>query len=250
MAKKEKTKTENKDTQKKPRLNIFRWLRGRFIAGMVIVAPIAVTVYILQFIITTIDQVVLPLIPPELKPERLLNLDYAVPGFGLLILLVSLTILGAIGANFIGRSIIGLGDRIIDHIPVVKTIYASLRQLFNVIGNSQTVKFNSCVLVEYPRKGLWCVGFVSSEAKGEIAEKLGEDYIGVFVPTSPNPTSGFLVFSRRDQVKDLDMSMEDGAKMILSGGLVVPKSQVEAFQKEVSKKPISDESDSTKKATS
>lgn len=250
MAKKEKKKTDNKDTPKKPRLSILRWLRGRFIAGMVIVAPIAVTVYILQFIITTIDQVVLPLIPPELKPERLLNLDYAVPGFGLLILVVSLTILGAIGANFIGRSIIGLGDRIIDHIPVVKTIYASLRQLFNVIGNSQTVKFNRCVLVEYPRKGLWCVGFVSSEAKGEIADKLSEDYIGVFVPTSPNPTSGFLVFSRRDQVKDLDMSMEDGAKMILSGGLVVPKSQIEATEVSQPNKTTSDESDSTEKAKS
>lgn len=248
MAKKEKDKTESKDTQKKPRMGLVRWLRGRFIAGMVIVAPIAVTVYILQFIITTIDQVVLPLLPPEVKPET--YIDYAVPGFGLLVLLVSLTLLGAIGANFIGRSIIGLGDRIIDQIPVVKTIYASLRQLFNVIGNSQTVKFNSCVLVEYPRKGLWCVGFVSSEAKGEIAEKLGEDFIGVFVPTSPNPTSGFLVFSRRDQVIDLDMSLEDGAKMILSGGLVVPKSQVEEFKKVKSKKSTSDPSDSKEKATS
>lgn len=248
MAKKEKEESENQSTQKKPRWSLVRWLRGRFIAGMVIVAPIAVTVYVLQFIITTIDQVVLPLLPEVVKPETYIN--YAVPGFGLVVLLVSLTLLGAIAANLIGRSIIGLGDRIIDQIPVVKTIYASLRQLFNVIGNSQTVKFNRCVLVEYPRKGLWCVGFVSSEARGEIAEKMGEDYLGVFIPTSPNPTSGFLVFSHRDQVTDLDMSVEDGAKMILSGGLVVPQSQTEVAKIASSKKSISGESDSAKKAKS
>ncbi|MEL6473746.1 MAG: DUF502 domain-containing protein [Pseudomonadota bacterium] len=208
-----------------PRQSLFGWLRGRFFAGMVIAAPITVTFLVLQFLINEIDKRVVPLIPEVMKPETYLN--YAVPGFGVLVLVIALTILGAVGANLIGRSVIGLGDRILSRIPLVKNLYAALKQLFDVLANNNTAKFNRVVLVEYPKKGSWCIGFVSAGARGEIKTSLGEDFIGVFVPTTPNPTSGFLIYVHASEMIDLDMSVEEGAKMILSAGLVVPDHPVD-----------------------
>lgn len=204
---------------KKPSLLV--WLRGRFLAGMVIAAPIAITFLILQFLITKIDEKVVPLLPAALKPETYLN--YAVPGFGLIVLVVFLTLLGAITTNLIGRSVVTLSDQILSRVPFVNSVYAAFKQLIEVFASNTTDQFNEVVLIEYPKDGTWCIGFLSSPAKGEVGNHLGSDFIGVFVPTTPNPTSGFLMYVPRGKVIPMDMTVEEGAKMILSAGLVVPE---------------------------
>ncbi|KJS36384.1 MAG: membrane protein [Hyphomonas sp. BRH_c22] len=201
--------------------SLFAWLRGRFFAGMVIAAPIAVTFLILQFLISEIDRRVVPLIPAALNPETYLK--YAVPGFGLIVLVVFLTILGAIATNLIGRSVISVGDRILGQVPIVRSLYSAFKQLVEVFAKDNTDQFSEVVLVEYPKPGTWCLGFVSSPARGEIGAALGPDFLGIFVPTTPNPTSGFLMYLDAREVIRLSMTVEEGAKMILSAGLVVPE---------------------------
>ncbi|KDA02039.1 DUF502 domain-containing protein [Hyphomonas oceanitis] len=206
---------------KAPTQSLFAWLRGRFFAGMVIAAPIAVTFLILQFLIGEIDKRVVPLIPAALNPETYLK--YAVPGFGLIVLVVFLTILGGIATNLIGRSVISVGDRILSQVPIVRSLYSAFKQLVEVFAKDNTDQFSEVVLIEYPKTGTWCLGFVSSPAKGEIGATLGGEYLGVFVPTTPNPTSGFLMYVDSKEVIRLKMTVEEGAKMILSAGLVVPE---------------------------
>ncbi len=205
--------------------SLFAWLRARFFAGMVIAAPIAITFWVIQFLITFIDNRVKPLLPPVLKPETYTN--YAIPGVGVLVTVIALTILGAVATNLIGRSLINSSDRLLSRIPIVRNVYSAFKQLFEVLGNNQTASFDSVVLVEYPRRGSWCIGFVASGAKGEVKARLTDDHIGVFVPTTPNPTSGFLVYVTRAEVKELDMTVEEGAKLILSAGLVVPEAKTD-----------------------
>lgn len=200
---------------------LFAWLRGRFFAGMVIAAPIAATFFILNFLITFIDSRVKPLLPPLLQPETYTN--YAIPGFGVLVLVVALTVLGAITANLAGRWVFDTTDRILTRIPLVRNVYAAIKQLTEVLANNQQASFDRCVMVEYPKRGSWCIAFVSSEAGGEIGAKLGEGMIAVFVPTTPNPTSGFLIYVKAEECIELEMSVEEGAKMILTAGLVMPE---------------------------
>ncbi|WP_300378951.1 DUF502 domain-containing protein [Henriciella sp.] len=207
--------------QPKQKPSLWAWLRARFLAGMVIAAPIAVTFYVLQFLINFIDNRVKPLLPPLLQPETYTN--YAVPGFGVLVMIIALTILGAVATNLIGRSIIRTADRILSGVPIVRNVYAAFKQLTDVIANNQQSSYDRVVLIEYPKLGSWCIGFVSSNAKGEIRTRLSSEYIGVFVPTTPNPTSGFLMYVKETECIELDMSIEEGAKMILSAGLVVPE---------------------------
>ena len=222
-----KKRTKNKPDdlllgQSKPKkVGVFAWLRGRFFAGMVIAAPLAATYFILQFLITFIDDKVRPLLPPLLKPETYTN--YAIPGFGVVVMIIALTLLGAIMANLVGRSILAATDRILSRIPIVRNVYAALKQLTEVLANNKQASFDRCVLVQYPKQDSWCIGFVSSHASGEIGAKLGVQRIGVFVPTSPNPTSGFLIYVNAEETIPLEMSVEEGAKMILTAGLVVPE---------------------------
>ncbi len=223
-------------------IGLFAWLRGRFFAGMVIAAPIAATIIILQFLITFIDNRVKPLLPPLLQPETYTN--YAIPGFGVLVLVIALTILGAITANLFGRSLLQLTDRVLSRIPIVKNVYAALTQLTEVLANNQQASFDRCVMIEYPKKDSWCIGFVSSTAKGEIGARLGTEKIGVFVPTTPNPTSGFLIYVDPAETIPMEMSVEDGAKMILTAGLVVPDytpAQASVIEPEVRAKELAEE---------
>ena len=208
------------DMGKPKPVGLFAWLRGRFFAGMVIAAPLAATFFILQFLITFIDNRVGPLLPPILKPETYTN--YAIPGFGVLVLVIALTILGAVTANLIGRSLLSFTDRVFSRIPIVRNVYAAIKQLTEVLANNQQASFDRCVMIEYPKTGSWCIGFVSSHAKGEIGARIGTEKIGVFVPTTPNPTSGFLIYVDEAEAVPLEMTVEEGAKMILTAGLVVP----------------------------
>jgi len=197
------------------------WLRGRFFAGVFIAAPIAITVMIVLWLISVIDNRVKPMIPPAWNPES--YTEFALPGLGVLVAIVLLTLLGAITTNLLGRSAVGFSDRLLSQIPIVRNIYSLFKQLFDTIQTSNQSSFRDMVLVEYPKRGTWALGFVTAELKGEIAEKLPEGYISVFVPTTPNPTSGFYMFVQKDELIDLDMTVEDGAKMIVSVGMVVPE---------------------------
>ena len=193
--------------------SFFGWLRSRFFAGMVIGLPVVVTFLLLQFLISKIDEVVVPLLPPALNPESYLSV--AVPGFGLIVLILFLTALGAIATNLIGRSVIQASDRLLTRVPIVRSVYSAFKQLVDVFANNATGQSNEVVLVEYPRIGSWGVGFVSTDAKGEIASRLGNGHVGVFVPTTPNPTSGSLIYVKSEDLQYLDMSVEDGAKLIV-----------------------------------
>ncbi len=199
------------------------WLRSRFVAGMLIALPIVATFIILEFIVNEIDKRVVPLLPPALKPET--YLDYAVPGFGLLVLVIFLTLLGAVAANFLGRMFVRVTDRLLLRIPVVSSLYAVFKQIRDVFQNSATDQYKEVVMVQYPKADSWAIGFLVGPARGEIRERFGDDQIGVFVPTTPNPTSGFLLYVKASDVVRMSMSIEDGVKIILSGGLVVPDPQ-------------------------
>jgi len=203
-----------------PKQTLFAWLRGRFFAGVVIAAPIAISVGVVYWLITVIDARIKPLLPPILDPETYTNI--AIPGVGVVVAIIGLTLLGAIATNLLGRSAVSLTDRVLSRVPVVSNIYGAFKQLFDLLASNDQASFKEVVLVEYPKKGTWCIGFLTARAKGEVRTRLGEEFTGVFVPTTPNPTSGFLMYLHKSEIIHLKMSVEDGAKMIISAGLVVP----------------------------
>lgn len=210
---------------------VIAYLRGRFLAGVVIAAPIAITIYLVWGFISWIDRIIKPTIPRAWNPETYIpdkvtifgvDLTLGLPGLGLVVAIIALTFLGAVGANLIGRGLVAAGDRFLSNVPVVKNIYSLFKQLFETIASSQESSFRDMVLVEYPKRGTWCVGFATAPIKGEVKAKIGPDMMGVFVPTTPNPTSGFFMFVPKAEVIDLEMTVEEGAKLIVSIGMVVP----------------------------
>ena len=196
------------------------WLRARFVAGMLIALPIVATFIILEFLINLIDSFVVPLLPPSLRPET--YLDYAVPGFGLIILVVFLTLVGAVATNFLGKFFVDVTDRVLTRVPIVRSVYSVFKQIRDVFQSNTAGQYKEIAMVEYPREGSWVIGFVAGAVKGEMRQRLGENYVGIFVPTTPNPTSGFLLYVAESKLIRLSMSVEEGAKIIFSGGLVVP----------------------------
>lgn len=220
MSEKEKPDYGHIEVTVPPKPSLIGWLRARFVAGMLIALPMVATFAILDFLINMIDSWVVPILPPGLRPET--YLDYAVPGFGLIILLVFLTFLGAVATNFLGKYLVDVTDRIMARVPIVRSIYSVFKQIRDVFQTGSTGQFREVVMVEYPKEGSWCIAFVTARVKGELKAKLGEDYVGVFVPTTPNPTSGFLIYLPESKMIRLDMSLEDGAKAIISNGLVLP----------------------------
>jgi uncharacterized membrane protein len=203
-----------------PKPGLFAWLRARFVAGMLIALPIVATYIILEFLIKLIDSRVVPILPASLRPET--YLDYAVPGFGLIILIVFLTLVGAIATNFLGRYFVDLTDRILTRVPVVRSVYSVFKQIRDVFQNNTAGQYKEVAMVEYPRQGSWVIGFVAGPVRGEIRTKLGGDFVAIFVPTTPNPTSGFLLYVQESKLIRMNISVEEGAKIIFSGGLVVP----------------------------
>ncbi len=210
------------------------WLRSRLIAGLVVATPIVVPIFVLVFVISWIDEQVKPIlrsaIPPQVRNSDVfgVSVDTLIgytPGLGVLFAVLCLILLGAFAANWFGRLIIRTSERIAQRVPIVSTLYTPLRQLVEIFSDKESSSFKEVVLVEYPKEGTWAVGFVTARAKDEVERHLNPNYIGVFVPTTPNPTSGFLIFVPEHQVRRLDMSVEDGAKLIVSAGVVMPKKE-------------------------
>lgn len=203
-------------------------LRNYFFTGVIVVAPISITAYLIWTFVTWVDRLVKPLIPAAYNPET--YLPFAIPGFGLLAAVFIITTTGFLAANLVGRSIVNFGERLLDGMPLVRTLYRGLKQIFETVLNDRSDNFQSVGLIQYPRPGLWAVVFVSTQTRGEVAQKITssgdiEDLVSVFLPTTPNPTSGFLLFVPRESLVPLDMSVEDGAKLVISAGLVVPDHQ-------------------------
>lgn len=196
-------------------------IRNSFFAGVVVALPIGLTIWVISAFVGFVDNSVLPLIPKavvELFPEFLRNIH--VPGLGILISVVALWGLGVIATNFFGSRLLRLGERILSRVPVVSNIYNAVKQIVVTMAHQKERAFRDVCLLEYPRKGLWAIGFVTADLKGAPADVLPDGHVCVFVPTTPNPTSGFLLFVKKKDITILDMTPEEGAKMIISGGMV------------------------------
>lgn len=206
------------------RVPLSRRLRNYFLTGLVIAGPIGITLYIAWWIIGIVDDFVKPLIPAAYNPDSYLPVH--VPGFGLLLAAIAIMLLGFLTANLVGRSLIQFGERFLNRLPMISILYRGLKQIFETVVNQSAQSFKQVGLIQYPREGIWALVLISTPAKGEVAHKAeGEEILSCFLPTTPNPTSGFLLFVPRDQVKILDMNTEDAAKLIISAGLVTPEYQ-------------------------
>jgi uncharacterized membrane protein len=198
-------------------------LRNNFLTGLIICAPMAITIYLTWTFIHWADSWVKPYIPDRYNPESYLK--FAVPGTGLLIALLFITLVGFLGRNLIGRSIVGYSENILNRMPLVRTVYKSTKQIFETVLKEQGTSFKKVGLIEFPRAGTWALVFISSDAKGEIAVKLnqnGEEMVAVFLAPTPVPTAGFLMFVPRSKLMLLDMTPEEGVKLLISAGLVTP----------------------------
>ncbi|PWW04120.1 putative membrane protein [Hoeflea marina] len=198
-------------------------LRRYFLTGLIICAPLAITAYLTWSFILWVDGWVKPYMPAMYNPDT--YLPFPVPGFGLLTALFLITMIGFLTANLVGRSILAFGESLLDRMPLVRTVYKGLKQIFETVLAEQSNTFKQAGLIEYPRKGLWSIVFIATATKGEVNHRLpgDDDTISVFLPTTPNPTSGFLLFVPRSDVVYLDMSVEEAAKMVISAGLVSPE---------------------------
>lgn len=201
---------------------LFGSLRASFLTGLVVVAPVALTIYLISTVIGWIDSWVLPFVPFQYRPDQYIGVNLR--GVGVIIFLVFTIMVGWVAKGLIGRSLIHWGESLVSRMPVVRTIYKGLKQIAETVFAQSETSFDKACLIEYPRKGMWAIAFISTTAKGEINDKVAvaEQVVSVFLPTTPNPTSGFLLFVPKSDVIELDMSVEDTAKLIISAGLVYP----------------------------
>jgi uncharacterized membrane protein len=201
-----------------PRHRIIERLRAYFFAGILVTGPILLTLYLTWLFIDVIDSAVRWLLPDRYNPATYLH----VPGLGLIIGIAALTLIGAATANYVGRIFLRLSERILARMPVIRGIYGAMKQIFETVLAKQSNTFREAVLVEFPRKGMWTIAFITSRTEGEVRDLTGDDPVSVYVPTTPNPTSGYLVFVPRSDVIVLSMTVEEAIKMVISTGIVTP----------------------------
>ena len=192
-------------------------LRNYFITGIVVLIPIGFTLYLSRFLINVSTK----LVPAGLNPNN--YIPYAIPGIEILLTIIFITIVGGLSLSFLGKKVLQVVDNLFKRIPILRTIYSAIVQMTDSFRNQEGSK-KSVVLVEYPRKGSWAVGFATKENKGELKDKTNKELINVFVPTTPNPTSGFLLMFPKEDVIYLDMGFEEASKFIVSAGTSNPKS--------------------------
>ncbi|WP_409758997.1 DUF502 domain-containing protein [Aestuariivirga sp.] len=210
------------DVEIKTQTSLFGRLRAYFFTGLVITAPIAITVWATYWFVTMFDAWVKPLLPANYNPDT--YLPVSIPGFGLVVALITITLIGAMAANLAGRTMIAIWDKTLYAMPVVRSIYKGSKQIFETLFSQKGASFRYVCLVEWPRKDAWSVAFVSREVDGaDIGLEAGRAMYAVYVSTTPNPTSGYVFFVDVEEVKILDMSVEDGLKLVISMGLVFPE---------------------------
>ena len=199
-------------TFKRKRISFFARLRNYFITGIVVLIPIGLTLYLTKFIIDFSSN----LLPRELNPNFYLPIK--IPGLEIIVTVIFITIIGGLSLSFIGRKVLQIFNDLLKRIPILRTIYSAIGQLTETFAPQKRTQKKSVVLVEYPRKGIWAVGFATKDNEGEISEKTNSDLVNVFVPTTPNPTSGFLLMFPKNEIKFLDMSFEEASRFIVSAG--------------------------------
>ncbi len=201
-------------------------LRNYFLTGIAVTAPIAITLWILIGIIEMIDKTVVPLVPDVYNPakyiEAYFGVEVDIPGFGLVVVVVGLTLIGFLAAGFFGRMFVRWSERLVGRMPVVRSVYGALKQIFETVLESSSRSFREVVLVEYPRRGIWAIAFITSTTEGEVQNIIADEVVNIFLPTTPNPTSGFLLFVPRSALVPLNMTVEEGIKMVVSAGIVTP----------------------------
>ena len=204
--------------------SVFGQVRNNFFAGIVVAAPIGITVAIVYWFITGpmawVDSQVRGFIPDRFNPERILEIS--IPGLGVLFAVIALVILGALAKNLFGRIFISIGEQFVGAVPVVRVVYRFFKNVFETVLSQTETTFQEVVLVEWPRRDLWAIAFVTSQTKGEVQAKTEGEVVNVFLPSTPNPTTGYLMFAHKSDLIYLEMTVEEAAKMIISGGLVTP----------------------------
>lgn len=208
---------------KVPAFGLWARLRTYFFAGILITAPVSLTIYLAWLFISFVDERVFSLLPPEYNPEA--YMPFFIPGLGLLVVLVGLTLIGALTAGFLGRAARHMIEGILNRLPVIRSLYSAIKQIMETVLANKSSAFRECVLIEYPREGLWTLGFITGTTRGEVQDVTEDTLINVFVPTTPNPTSGFLLFVPEQDIIRLKMPIEDGLKLVISGGIVTPTAE-------------------------
>jgi len=218
----------------KRRFSLLGGLRNNFLAGVVVIAPIGLTVWLIWTVVGWVDGWVLPFVPEPYKPGALINRWFGGEGedmialnprgVGVIFFLVFTVLVGWIAKGLVGRSFIRWGESLVGRMPVVRSIYNGVKQIAETVFAQTETSFDKACLIQHPRPGVWAIAFISTTAKGEVLRKLGaqDEILTVFMPTTPNPTSGFLLFLPRRDIIELDMSVEDAAKLVISAGLVYP----------------------------
>lgn len=194
-------------------------LRNWFVAGLLVIVPVAITMAVLQWIIGTLDQTLL-ILPEAWQPDRMIGVH--IPGFGVLLTLAILLSVGAVTSNLVGKRLVHWGDRLVSRIPVVRSIYSSVKQVSDTLFSPSGNAFRTAVLIEWPRTGVWTIGFVTGHPGGDVTNYLVGDYLSVYVPTTPNPTGGYFVMLRKSDCVELKMSVDEALKYVISMGVVSP----------------------------
>ena len=195
-------------------------LRNYFISGLLFWVPLALSVIVIKFSLELINK----LVPTKYIPETLFNLNTNFPGSGIVLVLIVIIVTGVIVSNFLGRKLVALWERILNKIPGFRNVYKVLKKVSDTVLNSSTESFRKAFLIQYPSKGIWVIAFQSGDYKGEAESIIGEEMINLFVPTTPNPTSGFFVMMPIKDAFELDMSVEEAFKIVISAGVVTPDS--------------------------
>lgn len=196
-------------------------IKAYFFTGILVTAPVGMTFYLAYKLIIWLDKLVNRVLPPEFRPDN--YLPVTVPGLGIIVLVGLMIIIGMFATGFLGKFFLRLGEWIVYKLPFISSIYSLIKQVFETFLSNKNRAFNKVVMLEYPRKGLWILGLVGTETGGEVQEKLPAPMLNVFIPTTPNPTSGFLIFVPKSEVIEVDMSVEEAIKFIISGGIVNPE---------------------------
>jgi len=216
-------KRKKKSAEQKSSLigRFFSKLKTYLFTGILVTAPVGMTFYIAYNLIIYIDKWSNAIVPPKFRFSEYLGVE--VPGLGVAVIVTALVLIGMFTTGYVGRFFVRLGERIVSKMPFISSIYNLLKQVFETFFSGKKQSFNQVVLLEYPRKGVWVIGFVSAKTGGEIGKKIKGKVLNVFVPTTPNPTSGFLIFVKEEEVIKLDMSVEEGLKLVISCGIVTPE---------------------------
>ncbi|CAD0185489.1 hypothetical protein RUESEDTHA_02376 [Ruegeria sp. THAF57] len=210
------------DEEPHRRPGLFSRLRASFLTGIVVIAPVWLTIWLIWSVVGWIDSAVLPLIPQKFQPSEYVGVNLR--GVGVVIFLIFTVLVGWIAKGILGRSLIHFAESLVNRMPVVRSVYSGIKQISETVFAQTERSFEKACLIQYPRRGIWAIGFVSTTARGEVSDRAetGGNLLSVFVPTTPNPTSGFLLFFPEEDVILLDMSIEDAAKLVISAGLVYP----------------------------